>query len=554
MKIKEKSSLLNLIIIFAFILSASLFAAAQSSYKAVTTKDPQIPLAYLEILLKPLTKEELKVEADAWMLLLKNKVKQISDAEIEAKKKSEEVAQAKQELKDKKEDVSQAQEKVEEKVQEVEETQKEIEKKVQEVVDKKSEIQDAVQEKKTQSPSTPTIVQEDKEQDLQQKQDEVQKQVEEIKETKKKVESTAVEIQKASKEVEAKAKELSKVEEKVDVVSEEKIQKLKSISDLRNERTALIDRLNLVLDKCSEKGGEIGEYSSYINAVSGIDLDVSDASAFWLTIVGWLESPEGGVRWAWNVSFCVLTIIAFWIGSIIAGHAVRKAVSVSKKMSDLLRDFLDKSVRRVIMAIGLVMGLSMLEININPLLAAIGGAAFIIAFALQGTLSNFASGILILVYRPFDVGDVIDAAGVSGIVESMNLVSTHIKTFDNKKVMIPNNSIWGGIITNVTGKPIRRIDMVFGIRYEDDIDKAQHILEDIIAHHELVLKDPPPVIRLHELGDSSVNFICRPWSKTADYWSIYWDVTRAVKQRFDQEGITIPYPQQDVHIYSQSKE
>ncbi|MGC9328080.1 MAG: mechanosensitive ion channel family protein, partial [Candidatus Hinthialibacter sp.] len=335
---------------------------------------------------------------------------------------------------------------------------------------------------------------------------------------------------------------------------EEKIEKLKSLAELRNERTALIDRLNLVLDKYAEKGGEIGDYLLYINAVSGIELDVSDASALWLTIVGWLESPEGGIRWAWNIAFCLLTILAFWIASIIAGHAVNRAISVSKKISNLLRDFIDKSVRRVILAIGLVMGLSMLEININPLLAAIGGAAFIIAFALQGTLSNFASGILILVYRPFDIGDVIDAAGVSGIVESMNLVSTYIKTFDNKKVIIPNNSVWGGIITNVTGKPIRRVDMVFGICYEDDIDKAQHILEDIIAHHDLVLEDPAPLIRLHELADSSVNFICRPWTRTADYWTVYWDVTRAVKQRFDQEGVTIPYPQHDVHIYNQSKE
>jgi small conductance mechanosensitive channel len=147
------------------------------------------------------------------------------------------------------------------------------------------------------------------------------------------------------------------------------------------------------------------------------------------------------------------------------------------------------------------------------------------------------------------VGQIIEAAGVKGIVDSMNLVSTTIKTFDNQIVVIPNGEIWGGVITNVTGSDTRRVDMIFGISYTDDISKTAKILEDIVSKHELVLKEPEPIIRLHELADSSVNFVCRPWVKTADYWTVYWDVTRTVKERFDKEGVSIPFPQQDVHIY-----
>jgi small conductance mechanosensitive channel len=173
----------------------------------------------------------------------------------------------------------------------------------------------------------------------------------------------------------------------------------------------------------------------------------------------------------------------------------------------------------------------------------------VVAFALQGTLSNFASGLMILFYRPFDAGDVVEVADVLGEVRSTTLVSTHIQTLDNKSIIIPNNLVWGGVIINNTGNPTRRVDMTFGIGYGDDIAKAHDILENIVTSHERVLKEPKPMIHVHELGDSSVNFICRPWVKTEDYWDVYWDVTRAVKEEFDKNGVSIPFPQRDVHIH-----
>lgn len=178
---------------------------------------------------------------------------------------------------------------------------------------------------------------------------------------------------------------------------------------------------------------------------------------------------------------------------------------------------------------------------------------FIVGFALQDTLSNFASGMMILIYRPFDVDDFVEAAGISGKVSNMSLVNTTILTFDNQTIIVPNNKIWGDVIRNVTAQKIRRVDMVFGISYGDDIPNAEKLLLDIVNAHESVLEDPEPMIRLHELGDSSVNFIVRPWVKTDDYWETYWAmITRSVKMRFDEEGVSIPFPQRDVHLYQTS--
>ncbi len=153
--------------------------------------------------------------------------------------------------------------------------------------------------------------------------------------------------------------------------------------------------------------------------------------------------------------------------------------------------------------------------------------------------------------RPFDLGDMINVAGTLGVVESMNLLSTQLRTPDNQLVVVPNNSVWADVIINVTGITQRRVDLVFGIGYSDDIDKAQAILEKIVKEHEHVLQYPEPVVKLHELADSSVNFVCRPWVKPENYWDVYWDITREVKRQFDAQGVSIPFPQQDVHLYQE---
>ena len=330
---------------------------------------------------------------------------------------------------------------------------------------------------------------------------------------------------------------------------DKKTKLLESVTKLKEQQTALSDRFTVVLEEFKAKGGKIEDYEAYIKAISGVEVDISDASATWTVVTGWLTSAEGGLRWAKNISMFFVILLVSWILAKLLGKAVKKAVMKLQTASELLKDFIVNITRKTVFLIGFVVALSMLEINIGPLLATIGAAGFIVGFALQGTLSNFAAGILILVYRPYDVGDLVDIGGTFGTVEAMTIVSTTLRKLDNQKVIVPNNMIWGDIITNVTGTSKRRVDMVFGIGYSDDIAKAQKILEEILANHAAILKDPEPIVRVHELGDSSVNFVVRPWVETENYWDVHWDITRSVKERFDAEGVSIPFPQRDVHLH-----
>ena len=327
-----------------------------------------------------------------------------------------------------------------------------------------------------------------------------------------------------------------------------KTELLESTTKLQEQQTALADRLRTVISEFKSKGGDIVDYEAYITAIAGVKVDISDAGAAWTVITGWLMSPEGGLRWVKNIVFFLIVILLSYFVSNLIGKAVKRAVANIQSASELLRDFIVNISRKVILVVGFVVALSMLEVNIGPLLAAIGAVGFIMGFALQGTLSNFASGILILIYRPYDVGDLVEVGGMLGKVDAMTIVSTTLRKVDNQKVVVPNNMIWGDIITNITGTSKRRVDMVFGIGYSDDMAKAQEVLEEILANHDAILKDPAPVVKVHELADSSVNFVVRPWVETDDYWDVYWDITRSVKEKFDAAGVSIPFPQRDVHM------
>lgn len=218
-----------------------------------------------------------------------------------------------------------------------------------------------------------------------------------------------------------------------------------------------------------------------------------------------------------------------------------------------MQEFFISMSGKIVFAIGILIALSQVGLNLAPILTGFGVAGIIVGFALQDTLSNFASGMMLLIYRPFDVGDLVEAGSITGKVSHMSLVNTTIKTFSNEIIIVPNSKIWGDIIKNVTHEKVRRIDMVFGIGYSDDIEKTERVLQDIVESHPSVLRSPEPTIKLHTLNSSSVDFIVRPWVKTDDYWDVYWDITREVKMRFDREGISIPFPQQDVHLHMVEK-
>lgn len=261
----------------------------------------------------------------------------------------------------------------------------------------------------------------------------------------------------------------------------------------------------------------------------------------------WLGS--NGVEIILNLLIFIVIIFTSRFLSRWIKRAVEKGLALSNaKMSTLLRRMIVSTAASSVYVFGILIALSQIGFSLGPLLAGLGIAGFVIGFALQDTLSNFASGLMILFYRPFDVGDVIDSGGVFGLVSNMSLVNTTILTFDNQTLIVPNSGIWGNVIKNVTAQGERRVDFLFGIGYGDYIPKVEEVLWDILNSHEKILDEPKPLVKIHELGESSVNIAVRPWVKTADYWQVYWDITRAVKLRFDEEGISIPFPQRDVHI------
>jgi len=320
-----------------------------------------------------------------------------------------------------------------------------------------------------------------------------------------------------------------------------------------NELTASLSR---TVGLMSTLDIDATEYRQLLLQVTGqVSGDALDAKVLSRLAYDWLESVLDWMRangGSWLVRLIVIgaILLAFRVLAGFARRVVNRAVSGPKvRMSQLLKEFLLMAVYRGVWVIGLLVALSQLGVEIAPLLAGLGVAGFIVGFALQNSLSNFASGLMILAYRPFDVGDFIEAGGVSGVAKQLNLVSTTVVTFDNRRLVVPNTKIWEDVIVNVTAERIRRVDLVFGVSYSDDLKEVERVLKEIIADHPKTLDEPAPIVKLHNLGDSSVDFVVRPWVETKDYWEVYWDVTRQVKDRFDAEGISIPFPQRDVHFY-----
>ena len=247
----------------------------------------------------------------------------------------------------------------------------------------------------------------------------------------------------------------------------------------------------------------------------------------------------------------VAAILIFVVGRWIA-RALRnviKRMMTKGNVDEILVSFVGNLTYIALFAFVIIAALNQLGIQTTSFIAIIGAAGLAIGLALQGSLANFAAGVLMIIFRPFQVGDYIEGAGVAGAVEKVQIFTTQLKTPDNKTIIIPNAKMMGDNITNYSAKDTRRVDMVIGVGYGDDLKKVREILEDILAKDHRILKDPAPTIGVLELGDNSVNFAVRPWVKRDDYWGAYFDVTETVKRRFDEEGISIPYPQRDVHLY-----
>ena len=322
---------------------------------------------------------------------------------------------------------------------------------------------------------------------------------------------------------------------------------------LSNERDGLFEKYAVVISAWETKGGdpaEIAKYRAYRNAIIVEEARTSDFRALFDRTLAWFTDPEGGIAIVWRIVIVIAALYALLLVSKIVRSTVRRRIDRVPNISKLLQIFLVTAIYWIFLSVGLMLVLALLGVNITPLFALFGGASFIAGFALQDTLANLANGLMIMVNRPFDEGDYVDLGGVSGTVKSVSIVATTITTPDNQVIVIPNKQVWGNTITNVTASDIRRVDLVFGIGYDDDIPKAMQVLKDAVAEHPLTLDEPEPTIVVGELADNSVNLLCRPWTKTGDYWQVYWDLIRDVKTRFDAAGISIPFPQRDVHLHT----
>ena len=249
----------------------------------------------------------------------------------------------------------------------------------------------------------------------------------------------------------------------------------------------------------------------------------------------------------------VMALLIFIIGKWAVNKIVTllgKVLRKVKGMDETLIKFLENIVYYALMIVVLLTALGKLGVETTSFLAILGAAGLAIGLALKDSLGNFASGVMIIMFKPFKVGDVVTAAGVTGSVSEVGIFNSVFTTPDNQKIIIPNGAITSGSITNINANDTRRVDLVVGIGYEDDIKKTKDVLNDIISSHEKVLLDKGITVAVSELADSSVNFVVRAWVKTPDYWDVKFNLTETIKLRFDEEGISIPFPQQDVHHYN----
>jgi small conductance mechanosensitive channel len=279
------------------------------------------------------------------------------------------------------------------------------------------------------------------------------------------------------------------------------------------------------------------------------DLQIPDFEIDWQSLYEKLQTT--GVEFGINI---VTAIIIFFVGRMVARALTRGVRKLMKKqeVDQILETFVSNLLYWVLMAFVIIAAITEIGVKTTSFIAVIGAAGLAVGLALQGSLSNFAAGVLIVLFRHYKVGDFIEAGGVSGSVVSVQILTTTLRTGDNKAVIIPNGNILKGTITNYSANDTRRIDMVFGVGYGDDLDKARATMKEVIDADERVLKEPACVIAVNELADSSVNFNVRPWVKTADYWAVRWDLTEAIKKRFDKDGISIPFPQRDLHIIKEA--
>jgi small conductance mechanosensitive channel len=326
-----------------------------------------------------------------------------------------------------------------------------------------------------------------------------------------------------------------------------------SVSVAEQRVRSIAARLDALLDVMQSAGMNVSGYRQEMIAATGeITTDILD-----LHVVSGLAHRAGAAARSWVIDDAptlILRLILVVLIVFLTRAGARLARTLTARAFDksvfgttaLRRHIVISTSSKVVIAVGIFLALAQLGFSAGNLLAGLGVAGIIVGLALQNTLSNFTAGLLILVYRPFDIGDDIEVAGMTGNVRGMTLANTTLAAGDNQIIVIPNNSVWSNIIKNSSISDLRRIDMTFAVPYADDVATVEALLRRIVTEHPKVLPDPAAVVRLNALAESSMSFIVRPWTHRLNYWDVYWDITRAVKLRFDQEGILNPAPQRRV--------
>jgi small conductance mechanosensitive channel len=251
----------------------------------------------------------------------------------------------------------------------------------------------------------------------------------------------------------------------------------------------------------------------------------------------------------------LLALLVYYIGRSVARLIIRVLDRIAERsnVDESLRKFLLDLAYGLLMAVVVIAALERLGVKTTAAIAILGALGLAVGFALQGSLGNFASGVLIIAFKPYKVGDLVEVAGHTGVVDEIKVFNTVLRTPDNIQILIPNGQVTGGTIKNMNTRGIRRIDMVFGIGYDDDIKKAKEMIEKVLSEDSRILAEPKYQVAVSNLGDSSVDFVVRPWVKAEDYWGVRFDVTEKLKLEADAAGISIPFPQRDVHLYEEKK-
>ena len=325
----------------------------------------------------------------------------------------------------------------------------------------------------------------------------------------------------------------------------------KQLIKVKDNRVLILKKYSSVLQAWTRKGASAEEtkpYRDYLSALTAEKIHTTDSWTLIEDGVHWSFSKNGGLDFIKRIATILLSILGMRVAAGFLRRMTHKALNGRSGLSRALKNFVPKVVYWGTFVVGLLFLLSGLGFFLGPILTVFGGLSIVVVFAMQEALGNLAAGLMIMVFKPFDFGDYVEVSGTAGIVHEMSLISTTIRTFDNKFIIIPNSKIQGDVITNVNLATTRRVDMVFRIGYEDDVEKAKALLMDLCTGHDKVLNDPPPSVFMAAISDSSVNLNCRPWVLTDDYWTVHWDLIDQGKKAFDAEGISTPLPQQEVHI------